>query len=66
MIHFPERHIGKELISLAVNLSASQRNAELVAEEEMRVLVDRAFKNHDITLFKCVKNLIMYADIPEV
>jgi hypothetical protein len=45
MVHFPERHIGKELIALAINLAASERNAEIVSAEEVKVITDRAFKS---------------------
>ena len=39
--HFPEPQIGKELISLAINLSANVRNAELISEEELQKVIDR-------------------------
>lgn len=66
MMHFPERHIGKELISLAVNLGASRHNSELLTEDECKFIIDRAFKNQDVTLFKFIRNVVQSSTTPEV
>lgn len=57
VIHFPEPLVGKELIAIAVNLSANKKNAEKCTEEELQKIVDRALENEDICLFKFIKNI---------
>ncbi|KAL4495141.1 hypothetical protein ABPG72_007248 [Tetrahymena utriculariae] len=59
--HFPEQLVGKELVALAINLAANQKNADLVSEEDLSVVIDRALKNVDINLFKFIKNIAIYA-----
>ncbi|EGR29311.1 kinesin-associated protein 3, putative [Ichthyophthirius multifiliis] len=66
IIHFPEQSVGKELVSLAINLAANQQNADVLSEEELQVVIDRAIKNQDILLFKFIKNIAIYAEDEEV
>ncbi len=65
-MHFPEPQIGKELMALAINLAANSRNAELLSDEEVKVVVDRAFKHGDISLFKFIKNLAIHAESADI
>ncbi|CAD8046643.1 unnamed protein product [Paramecium primaurelia] len=66
MLHFPEPVIGKELISLAVNLSTSSRNVDHIKEQEFQQIVQRAITNSDTLLFRFVKGVIENSTNPEV
>jgi len=35
IVHFPEAQIGKELIAVGINLTASPKNASKVTEDEL-------------------------------
>ena len=44
MIHFPEPIIGKELISLAINLTTEAKCAEIMSQgDQLEALIQRAF-----------------------
>jgi len=62
IIHFPEPLVGKELISLAINLAANKRNAEILSEDEIRIVCERALEKTDILLFKFIKNIAINAE----
>ena len=39
ILHFPEQHIGKELIALAINLSQNSRNVDHISEPELTQVI---------------------------
>lgn len=39
---FPEPQVGKELMAIGINLTASKKNAEKATEEELQKIIDRA------------------------
>jgi Kinesin-associated protein (KAP) len=55
IIHFPDQVIGKELISLAINLTTDPKCAEIISSnDQLEAMIDRAFKTYDILLFRVV------------
>jgi hypothetical protein len=54
----PDQFVGKELIALAVNLTANERNAELMADgDNLKMLMLRAKKTADPLLMKMIRNI---------
>jgi hypothetical protein len=67
IIHFPEPILGKELAALAINLAASKKNAEIMADgDQLDNLLARAFKFGDILLFKLVRNISQFGQSPDI
>lgn len=67
IIHYPEPIVGKELISLAINLSTESKCAEILSSgDQLEQLIDRAFKNYDILLFRVVRNIAQFGPITNV
>lgn len=66
IIHFPEPIVGNELVSLAINLAANKRNADMISEEEYHKIIDRAKQNNDVLLWKFVKNIAINGSTPEI
>lgn len=57
-VQVADLHTAPELISLAVNLTQNQRNAEMMCEGQSFVrLVNRAMETQDPLLFKVVRNI---------
>lgn len=64
IIHFPEQIVGKELISLAINLTTESKCAEIMSQnDQLEELIKRAFQNYDILLFRVVRNLSQFGPI---
>ena len=60
--HFPEKIIGKELVSLAINLCTVRANCEKLAEgDQLEAIIKRACKRGDILLFKLIRNVAQFA-----
>mmetsp|Transcript_18523 Transcript_18523/g.35810 ORF Transcript_18523/g.35810 Transcript_18523/m.35810 type:complete len:776 (-) Transcript_18523:393-2720(-) len=58
LLQVADLHTAPELISLAVNLTQNQRNAEMMCEGQSFVrLVNRAMETQDPLLFKVVRNI---------
>ncbi len=66
IIHFPEPIVGNELVSVAINLAANKRNAEMITEEEFQKVLDRAIENKDILLLKFIKNIAINCNTPMI
>lgn len=64
---FPEKIIGVELASLALNLVSNPQNADKIASEgRAKKLIIRAIENSDFELIKIVKNIIKFSESEEV
>ena len=60
--HFPEQIVGRELVSLAINLCTVRANCEALAEgEQLESIIKRAKKKGDILLFKLLRNVAQFA-----
>jgi len=58
VIHFPEQKVGRDLVSVAVNLSTHPRAAEIMCDTKlMDKVVDRVMKTRDALLCKVVRNV---------
>jgi len=54
------------LIALGINLAASRRCANTFSEgEQLGHLLKRAFDSGDILLFKMIRNISQFSDLPE-
>ncbi len=59
LILFPHPSIGGvELLALAINLSANERNVDHIAEEDFYKILDKAIKSEDATMLKLCKNIL--------
>jgi hypothetical protein len=58
--------LGKELVALAINLSLNDRNADLVGEEELAAIVQRAMQHQDVLLFRFIKGIIDKSSNPAI
>ena len=60
--HFPEQIVGRELVSLAINLCTVRANSEALSEgEQLESIIKRAKKKGDILLFKLLRNVAQFA-----
>ena len=66
IIHFPEPVVGNELVSLAINLAANKRNADMISEDELQKIIDRAKANNDVLLWKFVKNIAINGSVKDI
>jgi len=66
IIHFPEPVVGNELVSLAINLAANKRNADMINEDEFHKIIDRARQNNDVLLWKFVKNIAINGSTQDI
>ena len=66
IIHFPEPVVGNELVSLAINLAANKRNADMINEDELHKIIDRAKQNNDVLLWKFVKNIAINGSTQDI
>eukprot|EP00164_Ancoracysta_twista_P002021 GFYU01002664.1.p1 GENE.GFYU01002664.1~~GFYU01002664.1.p1 ORF type:complete len:747 (-),score=301.65 GFYU01002664.1:27-2267(-) len=58
IVNYPENYVAKELVALAVNLTANSRNAEKMCEQDgLHLLMDRSFRTRDALLMKVIRNL---------
>jgi len=67
VIHFPDPIIGKELIALAINLTTNKTNAALISQDEqLEALMQRAFKYHDVLLFRVIRNIAQFGPVTNI
>jgi hypothetical protein len=67
VIHFPDPIIGKELIALAINLTTNKTNAALISkDDQLEALMQRAFKYHDVLLFRVIRNIAQFGPITNI
>lgn len=66
ILHFPEPIVGNELVSLGINLAANKRNADMITEDELHKIIDRARQNNDVLLWKFVKNIAINGSTTEI
>uniref|UniRef100_A0A3Q1EQ89 Kinesin-associated protein 3b n=1 Tax=Acanthochromis polyacanthus TaxID=80966 RepID=A0A3Q1EQ89_9TELE len=52
-----EEEIEAELISICINLAANKRNAQLMCENGLKMLMKRALKMKDCLLMKMIRNI---------
>lgn len=59
LILFPHQSVGAiELLALAINLSANERNTEHISVEDFSKIAERSIKSEDPTMLKLVKSII--------
>lgn len=67
VIHFPDPIIGKELIALAINLTTNKTNAALISQDDqLEALMQRAFKYHDVLLFRVIRNIAQFGPVTNI
>jgi hypothetical protein len=67
VIHFPDAIIGKELIALAINLTTNKTNAALMSQDDqLEALMQRAFKNMDVLLFRVTRNIAQFGPVTNI
>jgi hypothetical protein len=60
--HFPEQIVGRELVSLAINLCTVKQNAEALGKgDQLEALIKRATTKGDILMFKLLRNVAQFA-----
>ena len=62
IVNFPQNNLAPELAGLAVNLSLSPRNAEIMASNRgLNHLMDRMMTTQDPLLMKLIRNLALWS-----
>lgn len=58
IINFPEPIVREEIMALAINLAANQRNADIFSYDgQLERIIRRALKTSDVLLMKLVRNI---------
>ncbi|RKO93016.1 kinesin-associated protein-domain-containing protein, partial [Blyttiomyces helicus] len=61
ILEFKGERVSTELMALAINIAANQRNAEVICQDGgLKFLVKRAIKTRDSLLLKMVRNLAQH------
>ena len=59
LLLFPHPNVGAiELLALAINLTANDRNVEHISDDEFYKLMDRSIKSEDPTMLKLCKSIL--------
>jgi hypothetical protein len=59
LILFPNKNINAvELLALAINLTANERNVEHIVLDDYLKILEKALKSEDPTLLKLTKNIL--------
>jgi hypothetical protein len=67
LILFPHPNISAvELLALAINLAANERNVEHLSSEDFFKILDKGIKSEDPTLLKLCKNVIRSSKNEEI
>lgn len=67
LILFPHPNIGAvELLALAINLAANERNVEHLEVEDFHKMMDKAIRSEDPTLLKFCKNVLRSSKSEEI